>query len=242
MWVDNPAQVVNPMEGGQTLVAPDANGVITRAKIKLLTQNPNALQQVTDASLRHICLHESGHALGLLGHSSQPGDIMFSTVNYSTPLSGLSDRDKKTMLELYSAPDSFMAAHQMNTTEGALIGSDTNPTNHAVRLNNDGFKELRAGHFAQALKMFEDAVKIDPDCDSAKQNIGVCYADMGKADYEAGRLAAAEKNLNLAVAAFQKSGRKDLGGYFQNLSIIARAQGHEADALKYEAQEKNYSK
>lgn len=53
------------------------------------------------AEVGEIVLHEMGHALGLMGHSDDPLDIM-----YPSPLSGkppgLSERDRETLGELYS--------------------------------------------------------------------------------------------------------------------------------------------
>lgn len=47
--------------------------------------------------VQRLTLHELGHALGIWGHSPDPGDIM-----YARPIvSGLSDRDKRTILRLY---------------------------------------------------------------------------------------------------------------------------------------------
>lgn len=47
--------------------------------------------------VERLTLHELGHALGIWGHSPDPGDIM-----YARPIvSGLSERDKRTILRLY---------------------------------------------------------------------------------------------------------------------------------------------
>lgn len=49
-------------------------------------------------------LHEMGHALGLLGHSDDPGDIMFPGIS-RVPGKGLSARDRNTLRELYAGPN-----------------------------------------------------------------------------------------------------------------------------------------
>jgi hypothetical protein len=46
-------------------------------------------------------LHEMGHALGLGGHSPDPGDVMYPSISGSIG-EGLSDRDRATLKALYA--------------------------------------------------------------------------------------------------------------------------------------------
>jgi len=48
-------------------------------------------------------LHEMGHALGLGGHSPDPGDIMSPSISRMAT-DGLSDRDRATLRALYARP------------------------------------------------------------------------------------------------------------------------------------------
>lgn len=48
-------------------------------------------------------LHEMGHALGLGGHSPDPGDVMYESIS-RTATSGLSARDRATLTALYARP------------------------------------------------------------------------------------------------------------------------------------------
>lgn len=55
--------------------------------------------------VNHTILHEVGHALGLLGHSDGPDDIMY--VPHQFGVAALSDRDKTTLRVLYDLPVAF---------------------------------------------------------------------------------------------------------------------------------------
>jgi predicted Zn-dependent protease len=48
-------------------------------------------------------LHEMGHALGIGGHSPDPQDIMYPSAS-ATATTGLSERDRATLAELYARP------------------------------------------------------------------------------------------------------------------------------------------
>ena len=45
-----------------------------------------------------------GHALGLIGHSDDPRDIMYPGISRD-PDKGLSARDRNTLRELYAGPN-----------------------------------------------------------------------------------------------------------------------------------------
>lgn len=55
--------------------------------------------------VHHTILHEIGHALGLIGHSRGPGDIMYVPHQYG--VAALSERDKTTIEWLYRLPGAF---------------------------------------------------------------------------------------------------------------------------------------
>ncbi|CAM6000051.1 unnamed protein product [Sphagnum balticum] len=56
---------------------------------------------VTDDTMKYVCMHEVGHGLGLIGHSPFPSDVMFYSER-QTKSDGLSNRDKATMAKLYA--------------------------------------------------------------------------------------------------------------------------------------------
>ena len=54
-------------------------------------------------AVRLVVIHEVGHAIGLWGHSPEPGDIMFHAVGAPSEraATGISRRDKETLRLLY---------------------------------------------------------------------------------------------------------------------------------------------
>ena len=100
-WTADPAQLANAAESGETQLALNSKGII-RATIVFLTVPLVAALPITDNRLRVTCLHEIGHALGLTGHTRNPADIMFFSSRISDDPRDLSQRDKNTLVRLYS--------------------------------------------------------------------------------------------------------------------------------------------
>ena len=68
----------------------------------LISVNKNNSETHSLESIYSIMLHESGHMMGLKGHSNNPSDIMFSyTQDDWDPRMGISTRDLSTIVALY---------------------------------------------------------------------------------------------------------------------------------------------
>jgi len=75
---------------------------IDRATLRVLTvdREKEGAPPVSDEVMKKTCLHETGHALGLMGHSPNSHDVMFFSES-PTVWPVLSKRDKATLVRLY---------------------------------------------------------------------------------------------------------------------------------------------
>lgn len=80
--------------------------LIYSAEIKIGISDGIIHAQYNDMDeVKHTILHEIGHALGILGHSDGPDDIMFVPHQYGVV--DLSSRDIETINTLYDLPTAF---------------------------------------------------------------------------------------------------------------------------------------
>lgn len=89
--------------GGQTNNQDSVNAagqdIMTKSFVRLTSPgyNGNSMSQVDKNKLYNLALHETGHALGIGGHSPSGLDAMY----FKAPVLKLSDRDKATMRMMY---------------------------------------------------------------------------------------------------------------------------------------------
>jgi TonB family protein len=105
-WVrtPDPSKFDNPREQGVTLfkwLYERSNPKICNAQsaeIYILTVRRGTDDVLDDESMRIVCLHELGHALGIAGHSPYDDDIMYPMLNGTRKLS---PRDIASIRKLY---------------------------------------------------------------------------------------------------------------------------------------------
>jgi Matrixin/Glucodextranase, domain B len=75
----------------------------------------------TSVDLFTVALHETGHALGL-GHSDQPGDVMYPYYRFAT---GLAAGDISAVQAVYGSTPGYVTPPSGSTTSGTGTGSGT---------------------------------------------------------------------------------------------------------------------
>jgi hypothetical protein len=103
-WTRHQTECAEGTEAGLTTTdtyvdTDDGREYIERAQTNILTRCDG--RPLTDKELAETCLHEIGHGLGIEGHSSNPGDIMYYAVS-SKQTGHLTSRDVNTIGRLYA--------------------------------------------------------------------------------------------------------------------------------------------
>ena len=102
MWTDDISKVSSPAEGGETKVI-TGGSQINHATITVLTNGPSSDTPLSPSQIRSVCLHEIGHALGIVGHSPLPDDVMYCSIPSANTKTGITARDTATIQKLYAA-------------------------------------------------------------------------------------------------------------------------------------------
>jgi predicted Zn-dependent protease len=98
-WTDDVKMLRSTAETGEANMRIEF-GTVQSAEILLLLSDRSAFP-LTANLIRLLCLHEIGHALGVIGHSANPEDIMFCMMPLADKEQHLSRRDARTLRLLY---------------------------------------------------------------------------------------------------------------------------------------------
>lgn len=219
-------RVSSPAEGGEAKVIRDAEG-IRHATIVVLTIDPSPGRPLTPLLMRWICAHEVGHAFGIVGHSSNPNDVMYASMPMAEQDRGLSARDVNTIVRLYDK--GFEPPKETIVVTG---GNANSPQ----ALNNEAAMAIKNGKAELAVQKLEQALKMDPNLQIAKDNLGSAYCTQAMQLAGKGKYSEADQLFKKAVA-LQGTAPKN----FQNQNVIKayamflRLSNRMPEALKLEA-------
>lgn len=124
---------------------------IIKSNIYIEENNP-------DNELISLLLHEIGHSLGLIGHSTSSLDIMSEKELNST--SKISSRDIITLKKIYDAPYNTAKKNTPPSKSVSLIYADY------LKRNNE---------YKKAVKVYKKLLKQNCNLEPALYSIGYCY-------------------------------------------------------------------
>jgi len=225
---------ITAAEGGHTMIVPDSKGGMIGANISLLTV-PLTGDELSPNYARRVDLHEIGHALGLLGHSKNPDDIMFASVLPSTKSVALTARDVKTLTMLYGEEGTNLASKGIDTSK-LVSGDPTTVMNRVLTLNNEAKALMDAKKLPEALKKLEQARALDPDDPVVNTNLGSVYGNMAGLMFNMRDFTDADVYYKKAIPMLEKgSGQTNLGLILKNYSLMLHRQNRTAEAAKIDA-------
>jgi len=156
------------------------------------------IKLIPQENLYTTVLHEFGHALGISGHSSDQGDIMYASVN---EVKELSSRDKNTLAMLYKLDpdisnfDEGQEPEEKSAKNEEILGSSENlldkklkeakeytekyPNNVLswVHLGNAYFSQ---GKYQEAAVSLEKAMEIDSSHTNGIANLALTYTKLNR--------------------------------------------------------------
>lgn len=126
-WTNDPSELGDGTENGETRIKFIGETIVS-ATMALRAKEPEGGFPFSENLVLTTCIHEAGHALGLSGHSPDPQDVMFFSVPLADVERKVSERDKNTMLKIYTrqqAPQYVLIDFLVNPVNSALVGLAT---------------------------------------------------------------------------------------------------------------------
>jgi hypothetical protein len=233
-WTNNPNEMISSAEGGHAMVSPDDQGIM-KTHIYLLTIKPEGGGALTNNQARRIDLHEIGHALGIFGHSRNPSDIMFGSMPPGDLECALSDKDKNTLVSLYSIDAETVARNPLVNSSSLIAGDPNSLVVRAAKLNHEAVDALRNKNFILAVQKLEQARKLDPTNELFADNLGIAYGDCALAMMLVGNIPQANDYFTRAIPLAEKGSNKaNLITVYKNYWTFCKGTKKEVEAKKIE--------
>lgn len=209
LWVDTVEKLAKPTECGETRAAVHKRDGIIHAKILLLTRRSD-LPPFSSKEIRHTCLHEIGHSLGLLGHSPEATDTMYFALPITYNVGRLTNRDTTTLKNLYK--QKLKISHEPQLA---------NLPNNSIALNEDGIQMMESDNLDEAVEQFKKALKINPELQSAKQNLSACLQKIASKAAKKGHLEKAAETMKKATEINTILDKRERKRRMSNLKVLS---------------------
>lgn len=146
------------------------------ATLSILTVSPNG-QKLSQNTLYMVLLHEIGHSIGLLGHSTNPSDVMCTAAKRIG--TGLSKRDINSATTLYRGyqqyDNSTLSNAKINEYKEFAAKVPSNPQSW-IDLGNSCFQ---AKQYTEAISAYQKAVNLRSNDISLFINMSASYFNIG---------------------------------------------------------------
>lgn len=231
-WTDDVKNMNFAQEMGHTEIQVDGDGLYKATMILLTKQHDGST--IDDTFATHVAMHEFGHALGILGHSTSPDDVMFPTTT-PTQSATLSKKDVGTIVTLYSsAGDKFLK--KFDPVKMTDFGPGANAGLRAMHLNAEAGELLKKGEYAAAIAKMEEALKLDPNNQMVLSNLGATYGNVASMAFMMQKFKDADSYFKKSIATLDKcKDPKPLMPILMNYSTVLKNTGRLDEANKIDA-------
>ena len=195
---------------------------LDKASIQFATIRTVDNKPVSLTALYNCALHEIGHSLGIYGHSSIEGDIMYSVTNDkdNNTLKSLSKRDINTINNLYSLGEQDLMAskdksNKLGDKKDRLEKKIQEDLDYVKRVPNDpigwtqlGLTYMSIEDYKNAITNFQHALSLNPDYKAANEGIAEAYASQNE-------ISKAAKHYEYLIKAYPKEKKQ-----FYNFALL----------------------
>ena len=165
----------------------DKDGNILYSEVAILTKNKYSNEKMPLTIVYNTMLHELGHALGILGHSQDPNDVMYKEISekYHYDLMSFSDRDIETFKIMYSQRKNLIdnavsGAKQEKLDENLKYAQDSNDADSYLKVA-ESYYEME--DYTKALDAYKKALALNPDNYRIYLGLSYCYMRAKQYDY-----------------------------------------------------------
>ena len=170
---------VYPVSGSEVQIQstntdkPSNTTVDFTVEIILVLKGDGTTGELTKETMRTVCLHEFGHAIGLWGHSPDPLDVCHTAATTQYPTA----RDINTLRKLYDTP-LHTSQHDIAIN---LLKKELQPNTRRARLHYlIGAVYFDKGDMTLAIASFQNCLGIDPNFEAAREKLIQAYERTGQ--------------------------------------------------------------